>query len=244
MGDEDREYILILDKISKSLGQRKILDNVSMKVKKGEICAILGPNGAGKTTIFRIISGILTPDSGNIYINEINIQKNKDVIYTCVGYLPENVYLYEDFKVEEIARYFAQLHGTRYNPEILKTTGLIERKNQYISQLSFGLKRRVALTITLIHNPELIILDEYTNGLDFKTSLSIKKLLLRLKKNYHSILFSTHNLYEAEEISDHIYIINNGKIVAEAFKDNKEKFSVRELYLSGIYDKKDISLSD
>lgn len=226
-----KNIILTVDNVSKHFGKRHAVKNLSFDLEEKTICCLLGPNGAGKTTLFRMICGILTPDTGSISFLQKQTLAHKELIRQNIGYLPENTQIYEDFTVEELLSYFAQLHNVQTDTSyILDDLDLTLRKKDLVGQLSFGLKRRVSLSLALVHKPRLLILDELTNGLDHLTAMEIRKYLRKLVHSGTTILYSTHNLYEAEELSDKMVIIKEGEKLYESVRVSEEAIPIRQIY--------------
>ena len=214
--------ILEVQHVSKKYGKQKVLNDVSFHAKKGEIIGFLGPNGAGKTTTMKIIAGCLDADAGNVFIENYDISKETLKAKNLVGYLPEDNPLYEEMYVAEYLEYIAKLYvsGLPANDrreQVKKTigqAGLKPEVHKQISKLSKGYKQRVGLAQAIIHNPDLLILDEPISGLDPNQIDEIKNLLLELSKD-KAILFSSHTLAEVASICTRIIIIHKGNIVAD-----------------------------
>lgn len=202
--------------ITKAYGKQYALNNVSFSIKKGEIVGFLGPNGAGKTTLMKIISGSLEQTSGIILINNRNLSTQKIETQKIIGYLPEQNPLYEDMFVKEYLLFNARLHKIPKNSisEIIKKVGLTSEVHKKIRQLSKGYKQRVGLAAALLHNPEVLLLDEPTTGLDPNQLIEIRNLIKELGKE-KTILFSTHIMQEVEAICDRVLLINKGNLVAD-----------------------------
>ncbi len=202
--------------ISKSFGPQKALKDVSFDVKPGEIFGLLGPNGAGKTTSIRIILDIFKPDSGvvNVFGGEINENK-KDLI----GYLPEERGLYQDIPLEECLNYLASLKGlsvteskNRINDFLIKFN-LEEHKKKKVKELSKGMQQKAQLISTLVHDPQLIIIDEPFTALDPVNTQMVKDILREQRDLGKTIIMSTHQMHQVEELSDRIVLINQGESV-------------------------------
>lgn len=222
--------MLKIDNISKSIGDTKILKNITLELNDGEILGLLGPNGAGKTTLMRIITGYYKKNSGEIILDEkiINTQ-NIEFLKKQIGYLPENNPLYEDMTVEEYLKFCLSIHDVKKEEHDLKIKEVIEscsikdRLKDDIKTLSKGLKQRVGLAGALIHNPKILILDEPTTGLDPNQILEIRELIKKISKD-KTIMISTHIMQEVEAICDRVIIINNGEIVLSSnISDIKDK---------------------
>lgn len=209
---------VIISNLTKTYGAQKAVDNISFKAGNNEIVGFLGPNGAGKSTTMKIITGYLTADSGGVTVNEIDVNKNPIESKKQVGYLPEGNPLYYEMYVREYLSFIAGLHQIE-NPkkrieEVIDLTGLKMESNKKAGQLSKGYKQRVGLAAALIHNPNVLILDEPTTGLDPNQIVEIRQLIKDLGKD-KTVLFSSHILQEVESICDRVIIINKGNIVAD-----------------------------
>jgi len=205
--------------LTKNFDSFKALDDISFEVKEGEIVGLLGPNGAGKTTTLRILTGYFNPTLGNVKYDDLDIIEESIKIKQKIGYLPENNPLYEEMKVKEYLTYAAKMHDIA-KPDIksavdkaIQTCGLAEKQNQEISKLSKGFKQRVGLAQALIHNPEFLILDEPTEGLDPNQRIEIRDLIKNIGQQ-KTVILSSHVLSEVEATCDRVLIINQGKIVA------------------------------
>ena len=203
--------------VNKFYGYQKVLDDVSFDVKPGEILGFLGPNGAGKTTTMKIITGYIGMDSGDVVIDGKSVKTGETK--SSIGYLPENNPLYLDMPVVDYLRFSAKLQGVEKGNienkvrEMIKLTGLNKEKHKLIGELSKGFRQRVGLAQALIHDPEILILDEPTTGLDPNQIIEIRELIKELGKE-KTVILSTHILPEVEATCDRILIINKGKIVA------------------------------
>ncbi len=207
--------ILEVKNISKSFGDLKAVDNASFYVPKGSIFGLLGRNGAGKTTTIRMMMNIYMPDSGEVTYKGINAGPDFN---SKVGYLPEERGLYKKMKVLETLLFFAEIKGrkgravTKLAKEYLKKFDLADRMNSKIETLSKGNQQKIQFISTLLHDPEVLILDELFSGLDPINTNIMKDIILDLKKKGKIILFSTHVMSFAEKMCDHIAIIDSGKI--------------------------------
>ncbi len=207
---------LEIKKINKKYGDQDALINVSFSLKKGDIVGFLGPNGAGKTTLMKIITSIIKPDSGDITINGYDTQKNEISTKRQIGYLAENNPLYKDMLVTEYLDFVASLYEIENKKdkvkEIIKKTGLESEIKKKIEELSKGYKQRVGIAAALVHDPNVLILDEPTTGLDPNQLIEIRKLIQEIGQE-KIVLLSTHILQEIPKICNHIIIINKGRIV-------------------------------
>ena len=202
--------------ISKSYGDQKALDAVSFSVKKGEIVGFLGPNGAGKSTLMKILTTYITADQGSAAVNGFDVNSNQKAVQMSVGYLPEHNPLYLDLYVREYLAFNAdvfKVEKSRIN-EVIELTGLTSESHKKIGQLSKGYRQRVGLANTLLHNPDVLILDEPTTGLDPNQLVEIRNVIKNVGKD-KTVFLSTHIMQEVEAICDRVIIINNGKIVTD-----------------------------
>lgn len=205
--------------LTKLYGEQKAIDNVTFTVNKGEIVGFLGPNGAGKSTTMKIITGYLQPDEGEAIVSGIAVKKQPLEAKATIGYLPEANPLYYDQYVREYLGFIADVHGVPAKTKkeriegVIQTVGLSLESNKKIGQLSKGYKQRVGLAAALIHDPQVLILDEPTTGLDPNQIVEIREVIKALGQN-KTVLFSSHILQEVEAICDRVIIINRGKLVA------------------------------
>ncbi len=206
--------------LTKYYGDLCAVDHVSFDVKKGEILALLGPNGAGKTTIYRIITGYLRPTSGSVEVMNYDIHNHMIEIKSKIGYLPESAPLYMDMLVYDYLDFVANIRGIQkekkigHIKELSSLCGLNEVMHMNIYELSKGYRQRVGIAHALMGNPEILILDEPTAGLDPNQIVETREIIKRIGKK-KTIIYSTHILSEAESTCDRIVIINEGKIAAD-----------------------------
>lgn len=202
--------------ISKSYGEQKALDAVSFSVKKGEIVGFLGPNGAGKSTLMKILTTFLNADQGSATVNEHDVDTDQKAVQKSVGYLPEHNPLYLDLYVREYLAFNADVYKVNKSriEEVIQLTGLTPESHKKIGELSKGYRQRVGLATALLHDPEVLILDEPTTGLDPNQLVEIRDLIKDIGKN-KTVFLSTHIMQEVEAICDRIIIINHGKIVTD-----------------------------
>lgn len=208
--------------ITKYYGEQKALDNVNFYVEKGEIVGFLGPNGAGKSTLMKILTGYLEPSEGEASVNGFLLKNETLKAQKSVGYLPENNPLYPEMYVREYLAFNASLYNIKTNriEQVIKETGLLPEANKKIGQLSKGYRQRVGLANALLHNPEVLILDEPTTGLDPNQLVEIRELIRKTGKGNENgagktIFLSTHIMREVEALCDRVIIIDHGKIVAD-----------------------------
>ena len=231
--------------VTKTYGKFTAVDDISFEVKDGEILGLLGPNGAGKSTTMNMITGYIEPTQGTIIINGYDILRKPKKAKKQIGYMPENVPLYNELTPREFLKYMAELKLVNKKERkdeiqrVINETGLGEGENKLIKNLSRGYKQRVSMAGALIGNPDVIILDEPTVGLDPKQISEIRNNIKQLGKK-HTVILSSHILSEVSQICDRVVIINNGKIVAIDTPENLEKATKNKniIYIT-IEDKKE-----
>jgi ABC-2 type transport system ATP-binding protein len=228
---------LEVNQLTKNYGSQKVLDEVSFSVTLGRILGFLGPNGAGKSTTMKIICGYLTSDGGAVTVLGKNALTAPRQVSSLIGYLPEHNPLYLDMYVREFLAFSGGLYGLSGNllkrrvKEMLQKTGLEPEQHKKISQLSKGYRQRVGLARALIHDPQVIILDEPTTGLDPNQLVEIRALIREVAEN-KTLILSTHIMQEVEAICDDVVIINKGKIlVADSLENLKSSSSEIQLVL-------------
>lgn len=235
-----------VDKVTKLYGSQKALDEVSFQVERGQITGLLGPNGAGKTTLMRIITCLIPPTEGQVFVNNINTMEDPVAVRKMLGYLPENNPLYPDMFIREYLEFVAALYKVsspkKRIEEIIALTGLEPEISKTIGKLSKGFRQRVGLAQALIHDPEVLILDEPTSGLDPNQILEIREVIKRASVN-KTIIFSTHIMQEVEALCQRVVIIHKGKIVADDLTAHLSHWvSSSETILVGFDQKVDIQL--
>jgi ABC-2 type transport system ATP-binding protein len=214
--------------VTKKYGTFTAVDNISFNVADGEVVGLLGPNGAGKSTTMNMITGFIEPTEGEIIVNGYDISKKPNKAKKQIGYMPEGVPSYQELTAKEFVKYMAELKGVNKNErkeeveKVLKETGLEEIQNKLIKNLSRGYKQRVSMAGALVGNPDVLILDEPTVGLDPKQILDIRNLIKELGKK-HTVIISSHILSEVSQICERVVIINKGKIVAVDTPENLEE---------------------
>ena len=204
--------------LTKDYGPRRAISELTFDAARGEILGFLGPNGAGKTTTMRILTGFIPPTSGVAEVAGYDVVEQSLEVRRRVGYMPETVPLYPEMTVFEYLKFMADLRQVADSEDrvvdILETLHMDDRAESYISNLSKGLRQRVGLGQALVHNPEVLILDEPTIGLDPAQIIDVRNLIREVGRK-HTVLLSTHILSEAQQICNRVLIINNGRIVAE-----------------------------
>lgn len=207
---------ITVQQISKQYGSQKALDSIAFDIKKGEIVGFLGPNGAGKSTLMKILTTYQTADEGTATVNGYDIATEAKKVQRSVGYLPEHNPLYTDLYVREYLAFNADVYGVSKSriQEVIELTGLTPEAHKKIGQLSKGYRQRVGIATALLHNPEVLILDEPTTGLDPNQLVEIRELIKNIGKD-KTVFLSTHIMQEVEAICDRVIIINHGKIVTD-----------------------------
>ena len=202
--------------ISKSYGAQKALDNISFSVNKGEIVGFLGPNGAGKSTLMKILTTYITADEGVALVNGFDVNAKEKEVQRSIGYLPEHNPLYLDLYVREYLGFNAAVYKVAKSriEDVIQLTGLSTESHKKIGQLSKGFRQRVGLANALLHNPDVLILDEPTTGLDPNQLVEIRNVIKNVGKD-KTVFLSTHIMQEVEAICDRVIIIDKGKIVAD-----------------------------
>lgn len=202
--------------LSKTYTEKLALDNISFSIEKGEIVVLLGPNGAGKSTLMKILAQSLTQYKGEVSICNLNSHKNNLLIKSKIGYLAENNPLYDNMFVKEYLSFVSKVYKIQNSEnriiEIMEATGLTKEYKKKISALSKGFKQRVGLAAAFIHNPDVLILDEPTTGLDPNQLIEMRKLIKKISEK-KTVLLSTHILQEAYKICTRVILLNNGQII-------------------------------
>nr|HEX4316428.1 ATP-binding cassette domain-containing protein [Kofleriaceae bacterium] len=210
-----------IHELSKSYGRIQALSKVSLKIEPGEVIGLLGPNGAGKTTLMKILTGYLEPDDGDLRVHGIDVVADPLGAQRRIGYLPESAPLYREMLVQEYLEMMAAMRGVPQDKrrarmqEVIKATGLTDRVVQPISSLSKGFRQRVGLAQAIIHEPDILILDEPLTGLDPTQIVEIRDLILKIAKTA-TVLLSTHILSEVEATCERVLVIMQGKLRADA----------------------------
>lgn len=231
---------VIVNKVTKFYKQQKALDEVSFEVHKGEVTGFLGPNGAGKSTMMKIICGYIPPSSGSVLVCGLDIGENSLEIRKKVGYLPEHNPLYEEMYVREYLEFIAGIHKLAFPKkridEMIGLTGLGDEQNKKIAALSKGYKQRLGLAQAMIHDPEVLILDEPSSGLDPNQLTEIRNLIKTIGKE-KTVILSTHIMQEVKAICERVIIINKGHIVADASTEILQKQTGGESVIFVEFDK-------
>jgi len=206
--------------LHKAYGDLKAVDGVSFEVEKGEIFSLLGPNGAGKTTTISMLSCLLRPDEGDALVMGHSIRTDQMDVKSVLGVVPQEIALYEDLSARENLTFWGKMYGLRGAAlktrvdEVLEILGLADRAKEYIKKYSGGMKRRVNIGVALLHKPQVIYMDEPTVGIDPQSRRNILDSVVALKNQGMTVLYTTHYMEEAQELSDHIAIMDAGKLIA------------------------------
>jgi len=211
--------IEVLD-LHKAFGEIKAVQGVSFNVAQGEIFSLLGPNGAGKTTTISMLSTLLRPDQGDAIVMGSSIRQNPMGVRSVLGVVPQEIALYEDLTARENLNFWGKMYGLRGKAlrarvaEVLETIGLTDRAKEQVKKYSGGMKRRVNIGVALLHKPQVIYMDEPTVGIDPQSRRNILDSVVALKDQGMTVLYTTHYMEEAQELSDQIGIMDNGELIA------------------------------
>jgi ABC-2 type transport system ATP-binding protein len=220
----DIPAIEVLD-LKKSFGENHAVQGISFKVAQGEIFSLLGPNGAGKTTSISMLSCLLRPSDGDARVMGHSIRTDSMGVKSVLGVVPQDIALYEDLTARENLTFWGKMYGLRGSKlkirvgEVLDIIGLSDRANDRVGKYSGGMKRRVNIGVALLHKPKVIYMDEPTVGIDPQSRRNILDSVVKLKENGMTVLYTTHYMEEAQELSDHIGIMDHGKLIAEGTHD-------------------------
>ena len=208
---------IIISELTKNYGNQKALDSVSFSIKSGEVVGLLGPNGAGKSTLMKSVTGAILPDSGEIKVNEFSVLNQPIETKKRIGFLPENNPLYYEMYVREYLKFVGNIRNEKKEriEEVIKKVGLTPESHKKIGQLSKGYKQRVGLAQAILSNPEILILDEPTNGLDPNQILEIREVIREIGKE-KTVILSTHIMQEVEALCSRVILLNKGKIVSDS----------------------------
>lgn len=227
------EIVIELKHLKKYYGTTKGIEDVSIKINKGDIYGFIGPNGAGKSTTIRTIMGLINKTAGEIYINGKELKKDDPQIKEKIGYLPSEINLYEDMTVNELFKY----HESFYKRDVSKRTDELVKKlkidvNKKIVSLSLGNLKKVGIVLSLMHEPEILILDEPTSGLDPIIQNEFHNILMKEKEKGTTIIYSSHVLSEVSNLCDKVGLIKDGKIIKEDTMENIKKENYTYLKIS------------
>jgi ABC-2 type transport system ATP-binding protein len=213
--------VIEIIELTKRYGKFTALDSLSLQIEKGTVFGFVGQNGAGKSTTFSILATLLAPTSGTAYINGYNVQKDTKMVRRQIGYMPDFFGVYDQLKADEYLHFYGASYGIPLDerqkliPQLLDLVNLTHKRDSYVDLLSRGMKQRLCLARSLIHDPEVLILDEPASGLDPRARVEMREILKELKSMGKTILISSHILPELAEMCDSLGIIDGGKLVAE-----------------------------
>jgi ABC-2 type transport system ATP-binding protein len=222
-------YAIELKEVSKTYGKRKAVDHLSLTIQPGEVYGFVGPNGAGKTSTIRMIAGLLQPSGGEILVGGYPVSSEKEAVLGQIGYMPDYFGVYPDLKVWEYLDFFAACYRIAENrrpglvAELLELVDLTQRSDDLVDRLSRGMKQRLSLARALLHDPQVLLLDEPASGLDPRARVEIRELLVEMARMGKTVFFSTHILADVAEICTRVGIIEEGRLVAQG--------SLEELHL-------------
>jgi ABC-2 type transport system ATP-binding protein len=225
----ENEKAVRVEELSKSFGEVQAVQGVSFDIYAGEIFSLLGPNGAGKTTTISMLACLLTPTSGDAWVMDHSIIREPMEVKESIGVVPQEIALYEDLSARENLNFWGKMYGLRGESlkqrvdEVLLVIGLVDRQKDRVSKYSGGMKRRLNIGIALLHRPPLLIMDEPTVGIDPQSRRNILDSVKELNDQGATVLYTTHYMEEAQELSDHIAIMDRGKLIAYGTHDELVK---------------------
>lgn len=232
------DQLIKVIKLDKCYGDKKVVNKISFEIRKGEILCFLGPNGAGKSTTINILAGVLGADGGEIRYKGKTMGEVKKAYQYHLGIVPQDLALYEDLTAMQNVRFFASLYGLKGKDlsekadKALSFVGLEERKNQKVKTFSGGMKRRLNIACAIAHEPELVIMDEPTVGIDPQSRNHILESIRELRSHGMTVLYTTHYMEEVEEISTRIIVMDDGSLIAEGTKEElKESISDKRKFI-------------
>lgn len=235
--NHNTQTVLNVEHLTKTYGKRQALKDVTFSVQQGTCFGLLGPNGAGKSTTMKILTGIVDADGGTAYVLGKNTAKQQNAIRHQVGYVPQAITLYEKLSAHDNLVFFGEMYGVKGRElkqrisEVLKLTGLSDRVKDIVSTFSGGMKRRINIAASLLHQPKLLILDEPTVGIDPQSRIHIFEMIRLLKAQGVTIIYSTHYMEEVEALCDHVAIIDQGNVAAQGpLKELLDRYSSKAVY--------------
>ena len=223
--------MLDIKEISKSYGSIKALNNISLKISKGDIFGLLGPNGAGKSTLINILSCLIEPDNGSILLENKDIKNNFEEYKIQIGVVPQEIALYQELSAYENLLFWGSLYNISHQElqervnHILNLFGLYERRKYKVKTYSGGMKRKINIACSILHNPSLLLMDEPTVGLDLQSRFHILELIENLNDSGVTIIYTTHNMEDAERLCNKIAVIDEGNILAKGNIDDLKELS-------------------
>lgn len=218
--------MLYLGNLSKSYGNFLAVNNLSLHVPKGDLFGFVGPNGAGKTTTIRMLCGLLKPNFGTIHINGYELKHQSEAVRRCIGYVPDFFGVYDNLKVKEYMEFYGSIYGIsddtvhKMTGDLLDLVNLADKEEVYVDTLSRGMKQRLCVARALLHNPQLLVLDEPSSGLDPRARVEMKELLMNLNSMGKTIIISSHILSDIAEMCNSVGIMNKGRLVTAGKMDD------------------------
>lgn len=225
---------IVLKNVIKRYGSLLAVDNINLTIEKGEIFGLLGPNGAGKSTTIKMIMGLLKPDSGDITVKDMNVNKHNLEAKKLFGFVPQDLAIYEDISAKENMEFFGKLYGLRGKKlkekvnNALEFTGLIDKQKEKPKKLSGGMKRRLNIACAIVHEPEFIIMDEPTVGIDPQSRNHILESVKELNRRGATVIYTSHYMEEVQTICNRVGIIDYGKLIALGNQEELKKQVAKE----------------
>ena len=213
---KDNQIAIEISELSKKVRKKQLLEPLNYQIKKGNVVALCGGNGAGKSTLIRLIIGLLKPTTGTVTMNGYTYKQNKRKFIEQFGYMPDDFQFQKSITAKETIRFYAKLKkiSEKRAVETLETVGLLEKQNEKVGTFSKGMKQRLLLAQALLADPDILILDEPTNGLDPYWMNELSDIMLQRKKAGQTVIFSTHDLHVAEKVADEVLFLSNGKVIS------------------------------
>lgn len=246
--------IIEIDALSKSFGNNRVLNNINLNVLPGQIIGYIGPNGAGKSTTIKILTGLLEDYTGSVKIKGQEVREAPTDIKRMIGYIPENAIVYDSLTPIEYLRFLGGLHNiepnevTKKAESLLQLFGLYPNRDDRMSSFSKGMRQKVLIISGLLHNPDIIFMDEPLSGLDANAVILVKEILQRLRSNGKTLFYSSHIMDVVEKICDRIILINKGEIVAdgsfEELKNQQQSGSLEQLFNQMTGNNEHVTLAD
>lgn len=246
--------IIEIDNLNKAFGNNLVLNNISLNVLPSQIIGYIGPNGAGKSTTIKILTGLLGDYSGSVKIKGQEVKESPTEVKRIIGYIPENAVVYESLTPIEYLRFLGGLHDiepgeiTKKAESLLQLFGLYPNRDDRMSSFSKGMRQKVLIISGLLHNPDIIFMDEPLSGLDANAVILVKEILQRLRSSGKTLFYSSHIMDVVEKVCDRIVLINKGKIVAdgsfEELKEQQQSGSLEQLFNQMTGNNEHIALAD
>lgn len=240
---ERSNIIVDIQRLSKKVKKKQLLMPINYQLESGKILALCGGNGAGKSTLIRLITGLIKPTTGHVLMNNLHLKKHKSEFKKQFGYMPDNFQFQKSMTTRETIKFYAQMKQiskTRYE-EVLQEVGLLDKLHEKVGNFSKGMSQRLLLAQALLADPNILILDEPTNGLDPYWVQQFSNLMINAKENRQTIIFSTHDLHVAEQIADEVMFLSNGKVISDGPIDNYRAAGLyetfQELYFESLWEK-------